>query len=533
MKKILLSLAIIGVVAGVTLGVTGAWWSDQGVSANQSFHAGSLNLRLSNDGTTWADNVTNTWNVSSMAPGGAPYVSSLYMKNNASIGADYLKFTLKNTPSPAGMDKVMRITELSYAGKNLLIGGAGAVIPDYVAPTNCTVTTSHIKNAISSATNGDVICVASGDYTTSYEGSGAITVDREVTIASINGPATTIVRTGFTIAADNVTIAGLTITDAGINSTDHNNLTVRDNIITNINSATSNVYGITAVSSSSAVDGIVIKNNQINNIHYTGSLNPGFSAGGIGIGWSNGSEIISGLVIQNNIISNITSNTGMWPIGHGAYGIIVNHATSGSGYTDDPQILNNTITNLEGLWAHAIGLEGNTYYALVQGNDIGGLTDHKSPSDAVAVQVEDNASASTIIVEKNNFSSDDLGVQNVVTGTTVNAKNNWWGDFNPSDQVSGNVDYTPYAGGAFVGFINGKDYNSNGFADLNDFYGVTYPSFDNNPIVVENPNLLPNSATYHTLKMGVQLDGPTTPNTYQGGTLGMDMTVIMGQGPAN
>ena len=124
MKKILISLAIIGIVAGATLGITGAWWSDQGVSANQSFHAGSLNLRLSNNGSNWGDDVTNTWDVSSMAPGDTPYVSSLYMKNNASINADYLKFTLKNNPNPAGMDKVMRITELSYAGKNLLTGGA-------------------------------------------------------------------------------------------------------------------------------------------------------------------------------------------------------------------------------------------------------------------------------------------------------------------------------------------------------------------------------------------------------------------------
>ncbi|MFH1990534.1 MAG: hypothetical protein ABIJ19_01630 [Patescibacteria group bacterium] len=91
---------------------------------------------------------------------------------------------------------------------------------------------------------------------------------------------------------------------------------------------------------------------------------------------------------------------------------------------------------------------------------------------------------------------------------------------------------SPFAGGPFIGFINGKDYNSNGFADLNDFYGVTYPSFDNNPIVVENPDLLPNQGSYHTLKMGVQLDGPTTGSNFMGGTVGMDMTVTMGQGPA-
>ncbi|GAI71727.1 unnamed protein product, partial [marine sediment metagenome] len=83
---------------------------------------------------------------------------------------------------------------------------------------------------------------------------------------------------------------------------------------------------------------------------------------------------------------------------------------------------------------------------------------------------------------------------------------------NPSDQVSGKVNYTSYAGGPFVGFINGSDYNGNGFADLDDF--------EHEIVIVEDPDLLPNSSTYHTLKMGVQLDGPTTGNTFMGGTVG-------------
>ena len=76
MRKILISLAIIGIVAGVTLGITGAWWTDKAVSKNQSFHSGTLDLKLSNDNSTYANTVYNTWNVDKMAPGGTPYAVS-------------------------------------------------------------------------------------------------------------------------------------------------------------------------------------------------------------------------------------------------------------------------------------------------------------------------------------------------------------------------------------------------------------------------------------------------------------------------
>jgi len=176
MKKIIISLAIIGLVAGITLGITGAWWTDTGVSNNQSFVSGNLNLRISNDGSSWGDNVSNTWSVDKMVPGGTSYVSTLYMKNAGSVNADYLKLTLKNYPSISGMDGIMRITELSYAGKSLLTGGAGVNLSDYVAPTNCTVNVSgtKIRDAIASASSDAVICVAPGNYSAAWEGSSPL-----------------------------------------------------------------------------------------------------------------------------------------------------------------------------------------------------------------------------------------------------------------------------------------------------------------------------------------------------------------------
>jgi len=461
MRKILISLAIIGIVSGITLGITGAWWSDQGVSNNQSFVSGNLNLRLSNDGSSWGDNVSNTWNVSKMAPGGTPYESTLYMKNIGSVNADYLKFTLKNYPNPAGMDRVMRITKLEYAGKNLLTGGAGADLSSYVAPTTCDITVhpgtySKITDAIAHAKSGDVICVGPGDYSTNWEG-GVINVTKGVTIASTDGPGNTTISAGIAINANGVTVKGFKIIPAN-------------------------------PCAGGGTEGICLGSNGTNtNIQYNEIDGTGFSGQVIGIETVSGGNYTSTL-IQHNVIHDLTT------------GIYTNPHTG------------------------TIDIKYNTIYNTVAG--VGGFTDATVEFN----EFHDNAEAigadstyQNAVLQYNNFLGD--YVKNYGVSGTLNAENNWWGDFDPSDQVTGNVDYLPYAGGPFIGFINGQDSYANGFADLEDFERST--------IVVENPDLLPDSGSYHTLKMGVQLDGPTTPNTYQGGTLGMDMTVIMGQGPAN
>jgi len=45
MKKIVISLAIIGVVAGITLGITGAWFTDKEPIENNRFQAGTLDIK--------------------------------------------------------------------------------------------------------------------------------------------------------------------------------------------------------------------------------------------------------------------------------------------------------------------------------------------------------------------------------------------------------------------------------------------------------------------------------------------------------
>ena len=343
------------------------------------------------------------------------------------------------------------VTVDDLGGGNFRVTLTPAVGPVENLTTGMTYAT--IQAAIDAASAGDTISASAGVYNES------LNIDKGLTLQSAAGAAaTTIAATGttaVTIDADNVMIDGFTVTNPagkhGIVATDHSDLTIVNNIITDIGSSDSTTsgtnFGLAIVSSAAAVNNIAILDNQINYIA-GGSFK---SVDGIAIGWSNGSESVTGLTIQGNAISHITSDTGEYAAGgRGAYGILINHTTSSSGQTIAPQILNNTITDLEALWVHGIGLEGDTPNALVQGNTISHLVDYKSPADpdAAAIMVEDNASADTVTIYENSFSDTWFGVRNV-TALTVNASGNWWGSADAATvagMVNANVDYTPWLG---------------------------------------------------------------------------------------
>jgi len=545
MKKILISLAIIGIVAGATLGITGAWWSDQATSANASFNSGNVDLKLWGDqqngagGVNWWDNVKQTWDTENMSPGGKVLSATLPMKNFGTINSDHMDFAIANTSSEAGMDKFMRITKLTYDGKSLLEGGAGAVIPDYVAPMNCNLSVNmpgvagsvpKITTAIANATSGETICVGPGNYTSTWEGSSPIIVGTSVTIVSTEGPSKTS-SIPFQITADDVTIKGFSITnpgnDYGILVKGKNGAQILDNNIHDIGTLlSSGTAQAVYLEGETGVNGFTVKNNTITNV---GNLNLVYgtsgSAKGIYIGDSTKAGTVSNVVIENNIISDIKAATVAWNAGRGAYGILIGYGRGmNGGITSSPVIKNNTITDLEGLWSHAISLESRTPGASVVLNDISNLAGHKIPADEIGVRIEDNP-ASGIVINQNNFTPNvAFGVVDVYLGGSVDVTNNWWGDFDPSDQVASIgpvITTSPYANGPFVGFINGVDTIANGFADLRDFQtqGIK--------------NVKPGLSNAHERKdlvMDVQLDA-STPNQYQGKKVEMTMTVTMQQGP--
>ena len=310
-----------------------------------------------------------------------------------------------------------------------------------------------IGHAISNVSPGDIINVESGTYAEN------ITINKSLTLQGSGAATTTISATGgtaVTITADEVGIDGFTITNPtgknGIYAQNHSDIVITNNIITDIGSSdvsgSGTNYGIGIASTSADVNNIIIDGNNVNHI-IGGNFK---SANGIVVGFSTGNNLITSVFIQNNTISYIRSSILAYGSGgRGAYGILLNHSGNVTGQTVAPQIVGNTITDLEGLWSHGIGLEGNTPNALVKDNTIDGLVDYKSPGDpdGAAITFEDNPSANTVTVIQNKFSNVYVGVRNA-TALTVDVRGNLWEDNDPSDNIyntsSGSVLYAPWLG---------------------------------------------------------------------------------------
>jgi autotransporter-associated beta strand protein len=322
-------------------------------------------------------------------------------------------------------------------------------------------TSGLIQEGITTVSSGGTVSVEAGAY------AGSITVSQPLTLQSTAGAAVTTIMgdstTAVSIGADSVTVRGFTVSNPagkrGIYNSNRSNLLIAENRVVNIGTsdatASGSNLGIGIESTSATMSNLKIVSNVISNLA-GGSFK---SCDGIFVGSSTGSYDITGLLIASNRISQITSSIAAFASGgRGAYGILLNHASGvglNTGQTVSPQIVANEISGLEGLWAHAIGLEGNTPNALVTENWISGIIDHKSPGDpdAVGVMIEQNLSASTVTITGNSFSNVWLGVRNVI-GLPVSASGNWWGSAtgpttlaNPGGTgvvVSTNVDFSPW-----------------------------------------------------------------------------------------
>jgi predicted ribosomally synthesized peptide with SipW-like signal peptide len=467
-KKILLSLMVIGVVAAIVAGTTGAWWTDQAKSTNTSFHSGNMKLQLANSDANgnpaggWHDNVSQTWDYDEMVPDGDPVGTSLWLRNSGSTPADWLKITATTNPNDKDkdMDKHMRITQLAYAGESLLTGGAGADLSGYEEPviSDCDLIVDgdydgdseygSIQGAVDVAVAGDLICVRNGSY------NETVTIDQGVSLAALHGQEA-IIGKGVNVSSDGVTVKGFKILPTFAVGGGH-------------------LKGIYLGKYNHAV----VEYNEIDGTSVTGITR--------GLVTETGATY-SAVKVENNVIHDLTtgiytnSHTGMIDI---KYNDIYNTTAGIGGFTGADAQFNRFYDNGE-----AIGADDSYLGATIELNEFLG--------DAV-----------------NNYSS----------SVTVKAENNWWGDFDPSDQITGDVDYTPYLGGPVIGFINGNDKNGNGFADLNDLKRST--------IVITDPDLQVKGDNHHSLLLKTQLDGPTAENNDQGKKVGLNVIIDMGQGPA-
>jgi predicted ribosomally synthesized peptide with SipW-like signal peptide len=96
MKRILVSLSIIGVVAAIAIGSTIAYFSDVETSTGNTFTAGTMDLKVKDSNEDWRDGVTATWMLSNMKPGDSKY-GWVKVDNVGSVNANHLEVTCDYT----------------------------------------------------------------------------------------------------------------------------------------------------------------------------------------------------------------------------------------------------------------------------------------------------------------------------------------------------------------------------------------------------------------------------------------------------
>lgn len=339
-----------------------------------------------------------------------------------------------------------------------------------------------IQKAIDEASSGDKIYVGPGTYTQS------LTVDVDVELKGTEGADSTTIEGNsnhaVTLASDNIIIDGFTINNPdgqyGIYFQERNYITITNNIIESIGvnlvwdgvsnpqNQQNRCSGIYLNVASNDIDDILIQNNVISNI---GNSDVGTSKG-IFIGDSNADGDLTNLVINNNTISDITVHdvnlSGKWS---GAYGILINLGSSGTGMTISPEMTDNTFSNIYGTWGRGIGLEGPTPNAVVTGNSFSNITATKD-YDKYAIFFEDNSYYASVVFNNNNVNSTHglgLHTSQVASLTpfvdVLDAQNNWWGDDSgprgtnlpgmgayfgtdsDTSDITPYVDYDPWLGG--------------------------------------------------------------------------------------
>lgn len=106
-------------------GATFAYFSDNGTSADNTFSAGTLDLKLSDLNETDQDSVVSSFGGSSLAPDTCTGNQTLNLKNTGSIIANHAEVHLANTVTDNGaaaspdIDSFLRINLLTYDGSDV------------------------------------------------------------------------------------------------------------------------------------------------------------------------------------------------------------------------------------------------------------------------------------------------------------------------------------------------------------------------------------------------------------------------------
>lgn len=268
--------------------------------------------------------------------------------------------------------------------------------------------------------NGSTICVETGNYNEFH-------VDRPLIIlglrspdsagAAVVRPSSSAITNVVHVTSGSVQVTGLKIDGNGVVSQG------------------SQMAGIQISPDGADVDGVRISSNIV-----TGLSAGNSNAANKGIQWHDGSSSgsptsgyrLTNSFITNNIIDGITA------VGKGGYGF------QSVGDMDNVQITRNTIKNVTGAWGAGIALDAwesdeSLTSVVVAQNEL-----RTNIWSNVSVQVEHKVDQAGVAVNGNNILAVVHGDASPAAGSAVNAENNWWGDTNPSDNVSGPVDFTPF-----------------------------------------------------------------------------------------
>jgi|GEM_PF-1845072 hypothetical protein len=347
---------------------------------------------------------------------------------------------------------VLAFTSMSGAFPLLAVQTASALSPisdTYVSTgglgTDCThaAPCDSFVNALAAVADTGTVHVANGSYAESF------TVNKSVTIKSDHGRNNVTLDGQVTISHNDVTLQGLTVTNPtgtnGVLISDANNVTVTRNAFNNVGTSFGGSSAVQAVYVEGSSSGVSVDHNSFMNIGTTANTS---SNKAIFVGDSTAGTT-SNVTIDRNTVDNVVANQAAWPIGHGAYGVLVNHKVTGLVVTY------NAIKNLDGLWAHAVGLESNTPGAVVQHNSAKFLTDHKGGIDSIAFRYESNPGALTTTMANDSYNGHQAS-----NSTSVVAVNGVWAPLD--SEVSSNTYPEVYFHGKYY------YYGINAFATIED-----------------------------------------------------------------